>query len=211
MYDFRYVSRDEYKPIMDKVKNLIYEVQDDVRKYFTFRFDFIGSTRRKMITRDRNGNIGYDFDVNIEVNDDDENYSATEIRKILIESITRIYLKYGFNKWEDSTRVITIKRINHFRSSIEYSCDFAIVYHNQYIRLNKKTQKYSWEYQSKGYEKLEEKADILKRDKNKKYWNEVRDTYIIKKNNNSNPDKRSRALYAETINEVYRRYLNDKK
>ena len=211
MYDFQYVPRDEYKPIMDKVKELILEVQDEVRDYFTFRFDFIGSTRRKMITRDMNGNIGYDFDVNIEVNDDDENYTATEIRRILINAITGIYHKYGFNKWEDSTRVITIKRVNHFRSSIEYSCDFAIVYNNQYIRINKKTQEYFWAYQAKGYEHLEERAEMLKRDKNKKYWNEVRDTYIYKKNNNNDPDKHSRSLYAETINEVYRWYLNDKK
>ena len=142
---------------------------------------------------------------------DDENYSPTEIRRILINAITRIYHKYGFNKWEDSTRVITIKRVNHFRSFIEYSCDFAIVYRNQYIRLNKKTQEYIWAYQAKGYEHLEERAEMLKRDKNKKYWNKVRDTYIYKKNNNNDPDKHSRSLYAETINEVYRWYLNDKK
>ena len=210
MYNFQYVPKDEYKPIKEQIKQLIYEVQDEVRDHFTFRFDFIGSTKRNMITRDIKSNIGFDFDVNIEVNDDEENYSATDIRTSLKEAITRVSRGYGFNKCEDSTRVITIKKINHWNSSIDYSCDFAIVYGNQYIRLNKKSQKYIWAYQSKGYEHLEERADILKHDKNKKYWNEVRETYLYKKNVNDSPDKHSRSLYAETINEIYKWYLNEK-
>ena len=72
MYNFQYVPKDEYKPIKEQIKQLIYEVQDEVRDHFTFRFDFIGSTKRNMISRDIKSNIGFDFDVNIEVNDDED-------------------------------------------------------------------------------------------------------------------------------------------
>lgn len=210
MHDFRYVSKSEYKPLKNQIIELLYDVQDEVRSYFTFRFDFIGSTKRNMITQDIKSNIGFDFDVNIEVNDDDEDYTAADIRNKLRNAITKVSRNYGFTKCEDSTRVITIKKANRWYSTIEHSCDFAVVYGSQYIRYNKGSQKYSWELQSKGYINIEQKADTLKNDKNKKYWNEVGEVYIDKKNRNTNPDKHSRSIYAETINEVYKRYLNDK-
>ena len=207
MHDFRYVPKSEYQPLKNDVIELLKEVQDEVRDHFTFRFDFIGSTKRNMITQDMKSNIGFDFDVKIEVNDEDEDYSAAEIRNILRTVITRVSWKYGFNKCEDSTRVITIKMTNPWRSTIEHSCDFAVVYGNQYIRFNKENQMYLWAQQSKGYSNLEEKADTLR---NNGYWDEVREVYIDKKNYNEDTDKHSRSLYAETINEVYRQYLNAK-
>ena len=162
MHDFRYVPRIEYQPLKNQIILILNEVQDEVRDDFTFQYHFIGSTKRKMITRDMKSPIGFDFDVNIEVNDDDEDYSATDIRNILRPIITRVSWKYGFNKCEDSTRVITIKMTNPWRSTIEHSCDFAIVYGNQYIRFNKGTQTYTWEYQSKNHNDIEKRADILK-------------------------------------------------
>lgn len=32
-------------------------------------------------------------------------------------------------------------------------------------------------------------------------WNEVRNLYLRKKNSNENPNKKSRSIYSETINE----------
>ena len=90
MNDFKYVSKKEYLPVKNELIELIKIVQNEVRKYFTFSFSFIGSASRNMITRDNNSNIGYDFDVNIRVNDEQENYSAEEIKRILMN---------GFNKY----------------------------------------------------------------------------------------------------------------
>lgn len=207
MHDFQYVSKSEYQPRKNDIIELLHEVQNEVRDQFTFQFVFIGSTKRNMITRDMKSNIGFDFDVNIEVNDDDEEYSAADIRNILRPAFIRVMRNYGYNKYEDSTRVITIKMTNPLRSTIEHSCDFAVVYGNQYIRFNKENQTYFWAQQSKGYSNLEDKADTLK---SNGYWGEVREVYIDKKNFNEDPDKHSRSLYAETINEVYKRYLNTK-
>ena len=205
MYDFQYVPRAEYQPLKNQIIQILNEVQDEVRDDFTFQYHFIGSTKRKMITRDMKSNIGFDFDVDITVNDDDEDYAPDDIRNILRNAITKVSRRYGFTKCEDSTRVITIKTVNRWLSSIEHSCDFAVVYNNQYIRFNKGTQTYTWEYQSKPYKDIEKRADILKKNG---YWDEVRMVYLDKKNYNNNPDKHSRSLYVETINEVYKRYLN---
>ena len=205
MHDFRYVPRTEYQPLKNQIILILNEVQDEVRDDFTFQYHFIGSTKRKMITRDMKSNIGFDFDVDLTVNDDEEDYDPDEIRNILRNAITKVSRRYGFTKCEDSTRVITIKMTNPWRATIEHSCDFAIVYGNQYIRFNKGTQTYTWEYQSKNHNDIEKRADILKKTG---YWDEVRTVYLDKKNCNTNPDKHSRSLYFETINEVYKRYLN---
>lgn len=104
--------------------------------------------------------------------------------------------------------MLTIKRPNNLLNAprIEYSCDFAIVYsgkkRQQYIRYNETNGTYTWNEQKQSYKNLEERADNLKKSG---CWKEVRDIYLEKKNTNDHPDKRSRALYAETINECYSR------
>ena len=76
MYNFTYVSKKEAAPYKKEIIKLIKTVKKEIKKHFTFRFDFIGSSSRNMITCEKNRNIGYDFDVNIEPNDPDENYNA---------------------------------------------------------------------------------------------------------------------------------------
>lgn len=213
MHDFCYVARKSVAPLKAELIEIINQVQDLVREKFTFQYTFVGSFSRNMITYDRNSNIGFDFDVNIEVNDDEENYSASEIKNTIRSALDRIAPRYGYSYCEDSTRVLTIKVIDYSHSRIVHSCDFAIVnnYGNgkqQYIRYNKDTQTYTWEEQSKGYLYLPEKIDWLKK---KKLWNEFLDYYIEKKNKNMDPDKHSRAIFAESINEMCQKngYKND--
>lgn len=209
MHHFEYVSKKQAASYKAELIEIIHRVQDEVRDDFTFQFTFIGSSSRNMITFDPTTNIGFDFDVNIEVNDDDKNYKPDEIRMILRNALTRISRQYGYDRCEDSTRVITIKTIDHWHSRISHSCDFAIVYEGkdgqQYIRFNKATGSYTWEFQKQPNRELEKRADFLKKND---HWAEVRYVYLDKKNNNDNPDKHSRSLYAETINECYS-YYND--
>ena len=47
MSNFYYVSKKEYQPVKNDLIELINLVQDEVRDYFTFRFDFIGIPGRK--------------------------------------------------------------------------------------------------------------------------------------------------------------------
>lgn len=204
MHDFRYVSKKEAQPIKDELYQILYEVQNLVRDKFTFSFTPIGSSSRNMITYDAKSNIGFDFDINIEVNDDDENFEPKEIRTTIRNAIDRVAPRYGYKYCEDSTRVLTIKKVNTFTSRIIHSCDFAIVYNctggrQQYIRFNKDNNNYSWEYQGKGFGDLDNKIDWLKK---KKLWKKLQDYYIEKKNSNENPDKHSRSIFAESINEM---------
>lgn len=207
MFHFEYVSKQEVQTYRNIFEEIIKAVQTQVRPEFTFQYKFIGSSERNMITFDPTTSIGFDFDVNLYINDENEDYSAKEIKLKLINAINMVARPKGFNHCEDSTRVITLKMVNPIVSRIQYSCDFAIVNdytdddgikHQQYIRLNKNTGSYAWENQSKGY-MLDSKIAWIK---NQQLWNDVRELYIWKKNNQIDLNKKSRALYAETIHEI---------
>lgn len=207
MHDFVYVTRKSAKPVRDELYEIIHQVQDMVEDYFTFQFKPVGSASMNMITFDRKSNIGFDFDFDLEINDDDENYTPDEIRHIMKNAIDQIAPKYGYKHCEDSTRVLTIKKVNTFTNTILHSCDFALVHscengRQQYIRFNKKNGNYTWEFQGKGFKNLKNKIAWLKHNG---FWGELQDYYIDKKNRNNNPDKHSRSILAESINEMYQK------
>lgn len=209
MKEFEYVSKREYGPVKEELIELIHLVQNEVREYFTFRYDFIGSASRNMITREVNGNVGYDFDVNIRVNDPDENYSAEDLKNILVNGFNKHSSKFKYDYAEDSSRVITIKVKDKKNSRILHSCDFAIVFdcgdgRQQYVRFNKNQQSYSWEYQPKGFYQLDERIDDIKEHG---YWQEVRNLYLEKKCRNTDSNKKSRSIFAETVKEIHDKHF----
>ena len=136
------------------------------------------------------------------------------MRTIIYEAIRKHAGKFGYTLIENSTSVITIKAVDYRHSKIKYSCDFAIVHHynengkkmQEYIKYIKRFNMYCWENRSKDFY-IEGKINWLKK---KGYWNELRDYYIEKKNNNYNSDKHSRSILAESVNELYQKYHNDK-
>lgn len=99
--------------------------------------------------------------------------------------------------------MLTIKQKDYKRATILHSCDFAIVFNRengqQYIRYNKDTGNYTWEYQGIGFETLPEKIEWLK-DNN--LWGYLQDYYIDKKNYNNDSNKHSRSIFAESIYEI---------
>ena len=90
MYHFEYVSKETLKPFKNEIAKLIRMVQNDIRDKFTFQYKFIGSVARNMVTHDPKSNIGFDFDINLIINDENECYSAKEIKQILICSFNKI-------------------------------------------------------------------------------------------------------------------------
>lgn len=152
MYHFEYVTKNQATKAKEELISIIKSVQNSLRSHFTFRFDFIGSSSRNMITQDVKSNIGFDFDVNIEVNDNEENYSPKEIREMLKAAFDKIAPKYGYSCAEQNTQVLTIKFKDTIHSKILHSCDIAVVNNfiddegnncQEYVRYNKKTGLYT--------------------------------------------------------------------
>ena len=214
-HDFQYISKHDPKvrAAYADLTKILRRTQDLVREKFTFQFYPVGSFSRNMITYDAKSNVGYDFDINIEVNDDEEAYSAKEIRDILRNALSGVAPEYEYSNAKDSTRVITIKMVNHGHSRILHSCDFAVVHNysgrenrkpmQQYIRFQKETQLYFWCLQSKGYDGLPEKVKWLKRNN---LWEELRNYYRSKKNANTDADCHSRTIFAISVHEMCQKY-----
>lgn len=87
MHNFQYVTARQLSPVKQDLILIINSVQDLAHKDFTFRFDFVGSAERNMVTYDVGTNIGFDFDVNIQVNDNECKFSAKEIKTKIMQSI----------------------------------------------------------------------------------------------------------------------------
>ena len=213
MKDYEYVPKAEWPPARENIIELIHLVQDEVRSSFTFTYEFIGSAARKMITREVDGNVGFDFDVNIRVNDDEGKFKPKQIRNILRTAFDRFAKRFGYGYGEDSTRVITLKVKDRANSRILHGCDFAVVndytdnegkQRQKYIHFNKKQGTYGWQEQPKGYYLMLKRMAKIKRCPG--LWNEVRDVYLDKKCRNEDPGKKSRSLFAETIKEVFERH-----
>lgn len=111
MHDFRYVTKKQAQPIKDELYQILYMVQDLVRDNFTFNFTPIGSSSRNMITYDAKSNIGFDFDINIEVNDDNEDFEPKEIRTIIRTAIDRVALAMDINLARIPLAFLRLKRL----------------------------------------------------------------------------------------------------
>ena len=210
MKQYEYVPKEEWKPVKRNLISIIHEVQNLLRDEFTFSFSFVGSSHRGMITREEGGNRGYDFDVDIRVNDDEEEFTAKELKYKIKNALNKVAWRYGYGPCEDSTRVITMKVIDRLTSRILYGCDFAIVndYYDednnrrqQFVYYDKTTREYLWKDRSREYCNLKKNEALIKQAGKRE---ELKDVYREKKRNNSE-EKESRSLYVEAVHEVVSR------
>lgn len=211
-HDFQYISKNN-QAVKDDYNNLVKllnELQKVMSKSFTFQYTIVGSYKRNMITYDTKSNVGYDFNFNIEVND--EVLKASQIKQRLLDGLNKVAPKYGYDFPENSTSVITIKKKDTKKSRIISSCDFCIVNNyedeegndcQEYIHFDKKTNTYFWNERSAGYYLLPDKIEWVK-DNN--LWDEVRTRYIKLKNTNVDPDIHSRTLFANAVHQMCQKY-----
>lgn len=215
-HNFQFISKhsDDVREAYQNIQKILNLVHRDLSKYYTFQTKVVGSYSRNMITKDMKGNVGFDFDFNIYPNDDENSFSAKEIKLLFKQSLDKFARNYGYDDAEDSTRVLTIKVKDKANSRILHSVDFAFVndYEDdegntcqEYIRFNKKHKSYSWEEQPQGFYMLPERSDLLKANG---LWSEMKQVYLDKKNKNENPNKHSRSLFAEAVNVTYRKFID---
>ena len=110
-HDFQFISKHstEVKEAYQNIQKIVNQVHKDLSKYYTFQAKVVGSYSRNMITKDLKGNTGFDFDFNIYPNDDENSFSAKEMKLLFKRSLDKFARDYGYDYAEDSTRVLTIK------------------------------------------------------------------------------------------------------
>ena len=213
-HNFQYISKynEKVSSAYNNLIRILKNIQNEVRDKFTFEYRIVGSYSRNMITYDSKSNIGFDLDVNIYPNVDSYEYSPQEIKVTLIKAFRKYLKKYNYSKLENSTRVITIKVNDTKNSKIIHSIDFAIVHDyedeegyqcQEFIRFNKKHNSYTWEEQDDGFYMLDEKIKWIK---DEDLWQELREMYLKRKNSNNDINKKSRSLFAESVNNICNEY-----
>lgn len=208
---FEYVPKSEYQSFKLEVDEILKSIQRELREneILTFQFNLIGSAKRKLITRVKNGNQGFDLDYNIVIQQVfDEDY---EDAKLLKQTFIKLIDKYFDNSYkyaEDSTSVITIKKLNSSRNKILHSVDFALVNYyedddgkerQEYVRFDKKSHNYSWALRKVATDHRYVESLI----KENNLWEDVKNLYL--ENKNKEPRKKSRIVYYQTLETFYRR------
>ena len=214
---YEFVPKSEYQPVRVELETIIRKVQKLTQRNFTFQYQLVGSGKRHLITREKNGNKGFDFDYNLILNCNPGYYwEAESAKKVLMDAFDKAIAGTIYSHPEDSKTAITIKVKDNKKSGIKYSCDFAIIYYPEldddeepyfkYIRNAKKggNGPYTWEIR-KCSRNIDEKLIWLKNNVDD-YWNQIRREYLKVKNANRDPDKHSFQLYYETINNLYNTY-----
>ncbi len=188
---------------------ILHDVQQDVKPYFTFDIRLIGSGEKKLVLK--NGQGVFDLDYNIIIKRDKQEIinNPEQIKKIFIGSFNRILKNYvnGFLKFDErnvqnSTSVITIilENKNHlafsFDVAILFDCDNGYTYRLVY---DKRSQRYIWN-QIKGSKDYYYKYERIKANGQ---FPQFKDRYIelknmhLKRNNN----RKSFSIFLETLNE----------
>ncbi len=212
-HNFQFISKhsSDVQRAYDNLQDILRQIHQNLRAQYRFQHKIIGSYSRNLITYDTMSNIGYDFDVDISPHDGG-NLTPKEIKLRFKQVLDQIATKYGYDYAEDSKRVLTIKVKDRIHSRILYHVDFCFVKdyedmngssHQEYIHFEKKQKHYYWAEQSNSFYRLPDRIKWLKEEG---LWQELRRRYLDKKNRNNDPDKRSRSLLTEAVNEIYQQY-----
>ena len=113
-HDFNFISKHspQVKSAYSDLMEILSLVHDDLRKQYTFQHEPVGSYSRNMITYDAKSNIGFDFDINIYPNDEENRFTAKQIKLLFKQSLDKFAHRYGYDFAEDSTRVLTINALS---------------------------------------------------------------------------------------------------
>lgn len=152
-----YIEKDERQILTKVCEEIILNVQNEVKEYFSFDFRLIGSGEKRLLTK--NGESGeFDLDYNIFLQKDKKNLlsSPDKIKQIFLNAFNNVNSEYGFKYAQDSTSVITSKLL--YDNKLYFSFDVAIIKegnNGNYYKLifDKFSNRYIWNEvkQSKDY------------------------------------------------------------
>ena len=216
---YEYVESGEVKRYRSCCSKIMEEVRDDLYDSFGINTNFSlvgsGGDARNMVTR--NGNAPFDLDYNLYIISMPDEFwnDLSKLKETVRCSLNKAVNGSFFTDGKDSTSVIT--SILHFKGSpnVEFSFDVAILTKNSngnYCRLihNKNfglLGQWTW-CEAPSSKNVGDKATIIKENG---LWQEVRTTYLNKKNmylSRGDKEHPSFVIYVESINEVYDRNFN---
>ncbi|MFA7157315.1 MAG: hypothetical protein WC123_06475 [Bacilli bacterium] len=187
--------------LMNLCSKIIINVQDQLREYFTFSFNIVGSGKSKLIMTDSNGKADLDYNIVIQRCNQEFINDPKNIKNLFMQALNNIAPQYELKKISDSKSVITTYCGK--QDGINFSFDIAILIDGndgfiyKLVADKSDTIRYIWNKVPKSKD-FDYKYVYLKQNG---YWADIKKIYEIKKNDNPT-EKPSFSLLIETINEI---------
>lgn len=205
---YKFIAKTGVKKHQAECLPKLQKLQKNLRKKHSIKTQIVpaGSIRTGLITQ--NGDSVIDLDYNLEITSIPETVNPKKLKDITMAELNDLFSEKNWKGAQDSRSVITLIKKNDL-GKILFHVDIAFIMLNSNgtaCRLihDKAHDQYIWNEipQYKGIEKRIAKL------KTKKRWNDVRDTYLKKKNEylkRNDNDHPSFVIYVESVNEVYQK------
>ncbi len=214
---YHYVEDKEFlKRMRGLCSNIINQLVQDIRNDGKMNVEahLVGSGARQLETQNEDEPIDLDYNLNV-VNVSFDINDGKKIKDYVIKMFNKVLKFNGWADCSDSTSALTTE-YRYFTSGNKtlFKIDLAIVHENAdgswYRLIHQKTgivANDSWVWnQGPNSKGLVKKVNYIK---NSNCWNEVRDTYLNKKNmylRRNDHNHPSFNCYIETINEIYKKH-----
>ena len=208
---YEYVEDKQFlKRAQNCCSDIMKQLEESLRKQgMNTQFFLVGSSARNMITQNGDGNIDFDYNLNILSCDD---WKARSIKELIRKTFNKVMRENNLSDVEDSTSSLTSKLI-YFNDdpNIEFKIDVCIVTEqddNWYRLIHRKTgvmqtDEYIWN-EAPHSKNCKAKADQIKIIPG--WWEVVRNKYLEIKNHYlrfHDDNHPSYICYVEAVNAVY--------
>lgn len=204
---YKFANQKQVRELTAWCMDILHEVQNEVKDYFTFDIRLIGSGDKRLVTQ--NENEAFDLDYNIILQKDKKGLldNPKQIKEIFVKRFQNVLQKYVSNYYHvcDSTSVITAKIVSN--NKLSFSFDVAIIVEGDngyFYRLinDKNTGRYIWNQVKKSASYMERFKVV----KDSGQWIKFKERYLQLKNMHLSrrDDVKSFSIFLETLNEFCR-------
>lgn len=204
---YRYAKQSDVKELNQWCLDILHEVQEELKEYFTFDIRLIGSGDKRLVTQ--NADNCFDLDYNLILQRDKQGLldNPKRIKDLFVARFNDVLKRTvdGYFHACDSSSVITIKIIRNNR--LEFSFDVAIIVEGDdgyFYRLvnDKNSKRYIWN-RVKNSNDYFERFQLVKKNGE---WQQFKERYLELKNMHLSrqDDIKSFSIFLETLNEFYR-------
>ena len=214
---YHYVEDKEFLKLMKRkcsgiINQLVQMINNEGK--LSVEAHLVGSGAKNLITQNENQPIDLDYNLCINWFIELESNDCDEIKEYIRKCFNKVLSRNGERDCNDSTSALTTKKMNLGKGyKTQFSIDLCIITEDNdkwYRLIHKKTGFYnadSWMWnEGKRTNNLLERVEWLKENY---LWNDVRETYLNKKNMylvRNDYNHPSFICYIEAVNEIYNKY-----
>lgn len=201
---YKFALQKDVKEASRFCEKILKQMQIQLKEYFTFQFELIGSGGKKLVTQ--NENDPFDLDYNIIIQKDKQNLidNPKKIRQLFIDKFNNLLVNEicGYKYASNSTSVIKLKKIKYGTLMFSWDCAIMIESDNGFIYklIYNKSQNIYIRNMVKKSKDYKYRLQFIKQNN---LWIDFKKRYLFLKNlhlkNNDNVP--SFSIFLETLNE----------